>query len=318
MLNKQFRSVLFAGVAALAVTACGADDVASPGEGNLVILPAPAPAPAPTPAPTPTPTPTAGPAASCATGTANVGTITTGNGEVVRNCQISGIITGNLLVPKAAGTIYSFSGEVDVGIDGGAAGIITFEPGVTVFGSSGGDFLLVNRGSQIFAEGTATAPIIFTSRQNILGTTTADSIGQWGGVVILGRAPISNCATGSVSNPGGTRTDCEAIIEGPANAVYGGTLPNDSSGRLSYLQVRYPGFEVSTGNELNGISLGGVGRGTFFQNIQVHNSSDDAVEWFGGRVNGKNLAFTGNDDDSVDSDVGYKGFNQFVLAVQRV
>lgn len=318
MLNKQIRSVLFASVAALAVTACGADDVASPGEGNIIVLPAPAPAPAPAPTPTPTPTPGSGPAASCPTGTANVGTITTGNGEEVRNCQISGIITGNLLIPKAVGTVYSFSGEVDVGIDGGATGIITFEPGVTVFGSSGGDFLLVNRGSQIFAEGTATAPIIFTSRQNILGTTTADSIGQWGGVVILGRAPISNCATGDVSNPGGTRTDCEAIIEGPANAVYGGTLPNDSSGRLSYLQIRYPGFEVSTGNELNGISLGGVGRGTFFQNIQVHNSSDDAVEWFGGRVNGKNLAFTGNDDDSVDSDVGYKGFNQFVLAVQRV
>ena len=133
MLNKQIRSVLFASVAALAVTACGADDVASPGEGNLVVLPTPAPTPAPTP--TPTPTPGSGPAASCPTGTANVGTITTGNGEEVRNCQISGIITGNLLVPKKAGTIYSFSGEVDVGIDGGATGIITFEPGVTVFGN---------------------------------------------------------------------------------------------------------------------------------------------------------------------------------------
>ncbi|WP_373490845.1 hypothetical protein [Parasphingorhabdus sp.] len=320
MLNKQFRSVLFAGVAALAVTACGADDVASPGEGNIIVLPTPGPAPAPTPTPGPTPTPPGTPAADCPNGTANVGTITTGNGEQARNCQLSGVIQGNLLLPKrpdTANTVYSLSGAVEVGIDGGAQGILTIEPGVVIFGSSGGDFLLVNRGSQLFAEGTATSPIIFTSRQNILGTTGVDSIGQWGGLVMLGRAPTSDCATGGPSNPGGTRTDCEAIIEGPSNAVYGGTLPNDNSGRLSYVQVRYPGFEVSPGNELNGITLGGIGRGTFFQNIQVHNSSDDAVEWFGGRVNGKNLVMTGTDDDSVDSDSGYKGHNQFVLAVQR-
>ena len=320
MLNKQFRSVLFASAAALAVSACGADDVASPGEGNLVVLPSPTPTP--TPAPTPTPTPVAGtPATDCPTGTANVGTITTGNGEEARNCQVSGVIQGNLVLPKRASTentVYSLSGGVEVGIDGGAQGILTIEPGVTVFGSSGGDYLLVNRGSQLFAEGTASAPIIFTSRQNILGTAGVDSIGQWGGIVILGRAPISDCATGGASNPGGARADCEAIVEGPANAVYGGTLPTDSSGRMSYLQVRYPGFEVSPGNELNGITLAGVGSGTFFQNIQVHNSSDDGVEWFGGRVNGKNLAFTGIDDDSVDSDSGYQGANQYVLAVQRV
>ena len=317
MLNKQFRSVLFAGVAAFAVTACGADDVASPGEGNLVILPTPAPSPAPTPTPTPTPPPTGGPAADCPTGTANVGTITTGNNETVRNCQISGVIQGNLVVPKRTGTIYSFSGAVEVGVDGGAQGVLTVEPGVVIFGSSGGDFLLVNRGSQLFAEGTASNPIIFTSRQNIAGAAGVDSIGQWGGVVILGRAPISNCATGGVDNPGGTRTDCSAIVEGPTNAVYGGTLPADSSGRIAFLQVRYPGFEVSPGNELNGITLAGVGSGTFFQNVQVHNSSDDGIEWFGGRVNSKNVALTGNDDDSIDSDFGYKGFNQFYLVVQR-
>lgn len=315
MITKQLRTVLFASAAALAVTACGADDVASPGEGNLVVIPGPAPTP--TPGPTPTPTPTPGtPAADCPTGTANVGTIETGGGSA-RNCQISGVIQDNLTIPKRAGTIYSLSGGVEVGVDGGAQGILTIEPGVVLFGSSGGDFLLINRGSQIFAEGTASAPIIFTSRQNVEGTAGVDSIGQWGGIVVLGRAPVSDCATGGASNPGGTRTDCEAIVEGPANAIYGGTLPGDSSGRMSYVQVRYPGFEVSPGNELNGITLAGVGSGTFFQNIQVHNSSDDGVEWFGGRVNGKNLVMTGIDDDSVDSDSGYKGHNQFVLAIQR-
>ncbi|MEH6716251.1 hypothetical protein [Parasphingorhabdus flavimaris] len=320
MNKKKFQSILFASAAAFIVTGCGADSVASPGEGNIVVLPTPAPTPAPTP--TPTPTPTAGtPATDCPVGTANVGVITTGNGEEARNCQVSGVIQGNLVLPKrpnTANTVYSLSGGVEVGVDGGTTGILTIEPGVTIFGSSGGDFLLVNRGSQLFAEGNASAPIIFTSRQNILGQSGVDSIGQWGGIVILGRAPISDCATGGASNPGGARADCEAIVEGPANAVYGGTLPADSSGRLSYVQVRYPGFEVSPGNELNGITMAGVGSGTFFQNIQVHNSSDDGVEWFGGRVNGKNLVMTGIDDDSVDSDSGYKGHNQFVLAVQRV
>ncbi len=323
MINSRMRTILFVTAAAVAVSACGADDVASPGEG-VIVLPAPAPAPAPAPTPSPTPTPTGGPAADCPQGTANVGVLTLANSAEVRNCQVSGVIQGNLTLPNNAGTVYSLSGAVQVGQDAGADGsgasrsILTIEPGVVLFGSSGGDFLLVNRGSQIFAEGTATSPIVFTSRQNMTSATpnTADSIGQWGGIVILGRAPISNCTTGDVSNPGGTRTDCEAIVEGPTNAVYGGNAPADSSGRMSYVQVRYPGFEVSPGNELNGITLAGVGSGTFFQNIQVHNSSDDGIEWFGGRVNGKNLALTGIDDDSVDSDLGYKGFNQYVLAVQ--
>lgn len=323
MINSKLRSILYVSAVAITLSACsGADNVASPGEGNFVVLPPSAPTPPPPPPPPPAPS--AGPAATCPQGTANVGTLTTGSGENVRNCQLSGNVTGNLVIPRQAGTVYSLSGAVIVGTDagstgtGGTQGILTIEPGVTFFGSSGGDFLLVNRGSQIFAEGTAAAPIIFTSRQNIDGVTGVNSIGQWGGIVILGRAPISDCATGAPTNPGGIRTDCEAIVEGPTNAVYGGNAPLDSSGRLAFIQVRYPGFEVSPGNELNGITLAGVGAGTFFQNIQVHNSSDDGIEWFGGRVNGRNLALTGNDDDSIDSDSGYQGANQFVLVVQRV
>lgn len=321
MLNARVRSVLMASAAALVVTACGADDVASPGEG-VVVVPAPTPAPAPAPAPTPTPTPTpTGPAADCPNGTANVGTITLGGGAVARNCQLSGTLTTNLVIPRRAGTVYSLSGRVQVGVDVGPTGntgtsaILTIEPGVTFFGSSGADFLLVNRGSQLFAEGTAERPIIFTARDNITGTATANSKGLWGGVVILGRAPLSDCATGSPTNPGGTRTDCSGVVEG-TNANYGGAVPTDNSGRISFFQVRYSGFEVQPGNELNGITLAGVGSGTFFQNVQVYNSSDDGIEWFGGRVNGRNLVGLGNDDDTFDMDLGYKGFNQFLIGVQ--
>jgi hypothetical protein len=78
-----------------------------------------------------------------------------------------------------------------------------------------------------------------------------------------------------------------------------------------------PGFEVSAGNELNGITLAGVGNGTTIERVQVHNSSDDGIEWFGGTVNGRYLVITGADDDSLDTDFGYKGANQFVIVVQR-
>ncbi|WP_116968158.1 hypothetical protein [Blastomonas sp. UPD001] len=240
---------------------------------------------------------------------------------MVRNCQLSGTITTNLVIPRRAGTVYSLSGRVQVGIDvgptasTGTAAVLTVEPGVTFFGSSGADFLLVNRGSQLFAEGTADRPIIFTARDNITGVATANSKGLWGGVVILGRAPLSDCATGSPTNPGGTRTDCSGVVEG-TNANYGGAVPGDNSGRIAFFQVRYSGFEVQPGNELNGITLAGVGSGTFFQNVQVYNSSDDGIEWFGGRVNGRNLVGLGNDDDTFDMDLGYQGFNQFLLGIQ--
>lgn len=314
------RSALLLGTAVV-LAGCGADDIASPGEGVIVVpAPTPAPAPAPAPAPTPTPTPGQGPAANCPSGTSNVGTITDGNGAVLRNCQISGTITGNLVLEDIDDLVYSLSGQVNVGVDvggdGGAAGgdpaVLTIEAGAVIFGSAGPDFLLVNRGSQLFAEGTADRPIVFTSRQNIEGTAGANSIGQWGGVVVLGRGPISDC-TGAV----GGAADCQNQVEGPSAAFYGGDQPNDNSGRIRFVQVRYAGFEVSTDNELNGITLAGVGRGTTFDHIQVHNNSDDGIEWFGGRVNGAFLVLTGNDDDSIDTDFGWKGALQFVLVQQR-
>jgi hypothetical protein len=316
-MNTRLRALLLI-TSAVALAACdGASNIASPGEGTLV-TPPPAPAPAPAPTPTPTPTPT-GPADSCPTGTTNVGVINN-----LRNCQISGTITGGLTLANIRGVVYSLSGRVNVGVDlgadpaapaaGGQQGILTIEPGVVVFGSSGADALVVNRGSQIFAEGTATRPIVFTSRSNMEGNVNASSIGQWGGIVILGRAPIHTCV-GAGATPG--TVSCQSAVEGLTGAFYGGGTPTDNSGRLDYIQVRYPGFEVTSGNELNGITLAGVGSGTFANHIQVHNSSDDGIEWFGGRVNHKYIVITGADDDSLDTDLGFKGLLQYVLVVQR-
>jgi hypothetical protein len=232
------------------------------------------------------------------------------------------VITGSLSVPLRAGTIYSLSGRTDVGIDlgadpaaplaGGAQGILSIDPGVTIFGSGTLDYLLVNRGSRINAIGSAAQPIVFTSRQSIEGGNNENSIGQWGGLVVLGRAPISVC-TGVLVPP---NVGCASQVEG-ANAQYGGNTPTDNSGRLSHVRVQHSGFEILPGNELNGITLAGVGNGTVVENVQVHNSSDDGIEIFGGTVNLRNIVLTGNDDDSLDVDTGWRGAVQNLLIVQR-
>ncbi|MFN3312260.1 MAG: hypothetical protein ACK46Q_02170 [Hyphomonas sp.] len=319
MLNtNKFRTVLLGCAAAALLGACtGADGVASPGVGAFVPPPAPPPAPPPPPPPGPPP-PTGGPAADCPAGFANVGLIAS-----QRICQLPGTITGNLVVPKREGTIYAVSGRTQVGTDrgnnplspipGSQEGILTIEPGVTIFGSSGGDYLLVNRGSQIFAEGEANDPIVMTSRQSVLGQTNENSNGQWGGFVINGRAPTSDGCPGGVTPP---NASCEAQVEG-SNAFFGGNSPLESSGRVRYLRVMYSGFEIAPDNELNGITLAGVGSGTVFDHVQVHNSSDDGIEIFGGTVNLRYIVLTGNDDDGFDTDSGWQGAAQYGIAYQR-
>ena len=323
--NAKLIKSAVAGVTILAVGACGADSIASPGEGQIVVLPAPTPpAPPPPPPPaTPTPTPTpSGPAASCPTGTADVGTIATANNQTLRNCQLAGNILGSLRLRNLPGTIYSLSGKVQVGQDRGAdanaptgqAGILTLDAGTVLFGASGADFLVVNRGSQLFTDGNAQAPIVMTSRNNVIGQSTDSSIGEWGGLVILGRAPIGDCADQGAT--GGT-VQCQAPVEGTAGSVYGGATPNDNSGSIRYLEVRFSGFQVDTNNELNGITLAGVGSGTTFEYVSVHNSSDDGIEWFGGTVNNRYLVLTGNDDDDIDQDSGYVGNLQYAIVTKR-
>lgn len=301
--------------AALALAGCdGASSVASPGEGTVVI---PAPTPAPSPSPS-TPTPTAGtPAASCPSGFNDGGVVGT-----YRACRLPSLITGTLSLAKVAGVAYELNGRVDVGVDAGGAGtgtqtgLLNIAAGVVIFANttnSDNDFLIVNRGSRINAEGTETQPIVFTAQQNLTGGVTDESQGLWGGVILAGRAPISNC---NATVAGGS-VNCENVVEGTGNALYGGATANDTSGTFRYVQIRYSGTIISPNNELQGLTLGGVGSGTTIDHVQVHNSSDDGIEVFGGRVNMRYLVLTGADDDGLDTDVGWQGLVQFVIAAQK-
>ena len=153
-----------------------------------------------------------------------------------------------------------------------------------------------------------------TGRQDILGQADVNSTrGLWGGLVILGQSPINKCTYVST----GVRTvPCQKEVEGSAGDVMGGEIPTDSSGTLKYLRVQYAGYEIFPGNELNGITFGGVGNGTSVEYVQVHNNVDDCVEFFGGTVDVKHLICTGAGDDNLDIDWGYQGRLQYVIVQQ--
>lgn len=267
----------------------------------------------------------AAPAASaCPTGTTDAGT-----SNNYRLCRLPAVVSGTLSLPKVVGVVYQINGRVDVGVDvgilgtapGGAAATLNIAAGVVLAANQGdaaNDYLAVNRGSKLNAVGTVSEPIIFTSQQNLNGSTNNDSSqGQWGGVILAGRAPIANCSSGS-NDAGGTSTTCQNVVEGTVNVQYGGAVQNDDSGTMRYVQIRYSGIEISSGNELQGLTLGGVGSGTTLDHIQVHNSSDDGIEVFGGTANLKYLALTGSDDDGLDVDVGWRGFVQFLIIAQKI
>ncbi|GAA3263253.1 hypothetical protein GCM10020258_28430 [Sphingomonas yabuuchiae] len=261
----------------------------------------------------------------CPTGTTDDGT-NSSSSPTLRYCRLPQNITADLTLPKIAGVVYRLRGQTEVGTDLGSTGgtgvTLTIAPGVVVAADSSeatNDLLLVNRGSKISAVGTRDAPIIFTSQQNLANNGVSDaSQGQWGGIILLGRAPTAVCATGTgPNNASGSSTTCQLAIEGVTGRFYGGANQADSSGQMSYVQIRYSGIAISDGNELQGLTLGGTGSGTVLDHIQSHNSADDGIEIFGGTSNLKYIAITGADDDGFDIDNGYRGFMQFLIAAQR-
>jgi hypothetical protein len=177
---------------------------------------------------------------------------------------------------------------------------LVIQPGTRIVGEFATlGTLVIEQGGRINANGTADAPIVFTSDQPI----GERGRGDWGGLIINGEAP-TNIPGGLGIGEGGT-------------GLYGGDFPDDNSGVLRYVRVEYAGIELSPDNELNGIAFQGVGRGTTVDYVQVKFNKDDGVEFFGGTVDAKHLVLTAIGDDSIDWTFGWQGRVQFMVIHQR-
>jgi hypothetical protein len=221
-------------------------------------------------------------------------------------------LEGNITSDKTldASKIWLLKGRVSV--ESGAT--LTIPAGTIIKAASGtgadASTLIIARGATIIADGTADAPIIMTSvSDNIeVGGTypssapalNVDTRGLWGGILILGNAPCS--FSGDV-----TELQIEGIPTSDTNGLYGGSDAADNSGSVQYLSIRHGGAEIGEGNEINGLTLGGVGSGTKINHIEVVGNVDDGIEFFGGTVNASNLLIWGQGDDAIDIDQGYAG-----------
>jgi len=202
-------------------------------------------------------------------------------------------LVANAVRTLSKDTVYVINGTVTV--DSGA--VLTIPAGTKLVGDTVArpSSLVIRRGGRIIANGTAAEPIVFTSQK----PAGRRARGDWGGLVINGR---SNC---NFTLP------CSG--EGSAG-TYGGNVAADSSGVLRYVRIEYAGYEVSPNNELNGLTLNGVGSKTVIEHVQVHFGNDDGIEWFGGTVNVKYALVTGADDDQFDYSTGWQGKGQFWIA----
>ncbi len=191
---------------------------------------------------------------------------------------------------------------------------LTIQAGTVIKGKPGqgenSSALVVARGGKIFAEGTADKPIIFTAEADDVSNANdlpLDARGLWGGVIILGRASLN-------SQPG--ETPIEGIPTTEPRGLYGGGDDSDNSGVFRYASIRHGGTDIGAGNEINGLTMGGVGSGTVIEYIEVYNNQDDGFEWFGGTVNTKYLVSAFNGDDAFDYDEGFRGKGQFWFVIQ--
>ncbi|MBR9919463.1 MAG: carboxypeptidase regulatory-like domain-containing protein [Bacteroidetes bacterium] len=187
---------------------------------------------------------------------------------------------------------------------------LTIQEGTVVQGKSGeGDdasALIIARGGTIMAEGTKDDPIVFTYEGDA-GNSSAQLRGQWGGLIVLGKATLN-------STPG--ETAIEGLPTGEPRGLYGGSEDDDNSGVIRYVSIRHGGTNIGADNEINGLTLGGVGRGTTIEYVEIVANKDDGIEWFGGTVNAKYLISAFCADDALDYDEGYLGENQFVIVHQ--
>ncbi len=237
------------------------------------------------------------------------------NGNCVQTpVDVNSNITEN--TTWTADNVYNLNTRVTV--ENGAT--LTIEPGTIIKGDAGtganATALLVARGGKLMAEGTAAAPIIFTSvadnitpAQVAAGDFSSPNLdptinGLWGGVIVLGKAVISasNDDAQDVSE-----VQIEGIPSSDPNGLYGGSDDGDNSGVIKYISIRHGGANIGAGNEINGLSLGGIGSGTVVENVEVVANQDDGIEWFGGTVDVNNVLVWNVFDDGIDTDQSWSG-----------
>ena len=230
-------------------------------------------------------------------------------GEVVTQVIVTSNINDD--ATWTSDKVYILAGRIAV-TDGAT---LTIEPGTIIKGQAGtgvnATALLIAQGSKLMAEGTAEAPIIFTSiadeitpEQIATGDFRSPNLdlttnGLWGGILVMGKAPIS------VAD--GNTAQIEGIPSTDENGLYGGNDPEDNSGVFKYISIRHGGSNIGEGNEINGLTLGGVGSGTVIDHIEVIANQDDAIEWFGGTVDVTNAVVVYAGDDGLDADQGWNG-----------
>ena len=228
-----------------------------------------------------------------------------GKGDGNTTSGETNVLSGKINADKTLkeGTTYKLRGIVYV-VDGAT---LTIEAGTRIEGEkSTRGALIVTRGTKLMANGTKEKPIVFTS------DSSTPSAGDWGGIVMLGRAKTNNSFNGAAGI---------GEIEGGVNnadglGLYGGADDADNSGSLQYVRIEYAGYAFLPDKELNSLTLGAVGSGTTIDYVQVSYALDDAFEWFGGTVNCSHLIAYKTLDDDFDSDNGYRGNVQFGIVLR--
>ena len=329
-MNLQLLRMSALALSALFLVACGgSSDNASPGSVVIVQEVERDPPPEPDPEPEPEPEPPVD-------GTTTASVIPEGLQSVIadsgatasaafENKPIYTIDVAGLSDGQLDPTGLLLGNDFIFEISGGALRVtppengdceLDMAPGAVLAGGSSEDFLVIERGCKLMADGSSEdggldQPILFTARAEVDGDAEDNDRGLWGGLVINGYAPINDCPEGA---DGGT-DDCTK--EGEANSgLFGGSDPNDDSGVLKYVSVRFAGSNVDPENQLNGIAFQAVGDATEVDYVQVHNNLDDGVEFFGGTVNAKHVVLTGNADDSLDWTDGWTGRIQYLYIEQ--
>ena len=220
-----------------------------------------------------------------------------------RACALSGSFF-NEDITLTNDTTWVLNGLVQFGGDNVDSSTLTIEPGTVLVGAGGtADYLYINPGSKIFAEGLPFAPIVLTTpNDGFVEGSSAPQAGEVGGLVISGNAPCNSSPDQNL-----------CFSEFDPTLRYGGDDSNDNSGIIKYWQVRYGGFEFQPNREVNAFTLQAVGRGTVVSHLQSYANLDDAIEFFGGTVNARYIVGTAGNDDGIDWDEGWSGKLQYAL-----